>query len=986
MPSFNKKLLSLAIAGSFTVGISPVFAQENTENNESLESENVAPQSESKQLAASETEMENVVVTGSRIKRDTYSSTAPIAVITTSKSALAGLISASDILQNSTVASGQQIDDSFSGFVTDGGPGAETVSLRGLGGQRSLVLVNGKRWAPSGVRGSTNSVDLTALPSTLMSRYEILKDGASSIYGADAIAGVVNAITRDSVDGSSVNFMYRMPEIGEGEEYSLDGVWGATGDNWSVNVASSVYKQAQIVRNDVDYAKCTTRPRLTDNDGNGTIDNRDPATGEELCFGQIQGFAVSPFGWARFDPSLVPGSDASNPNFDPTINGDAVDGGFGIPFFTRVAENDLDNSGEFYRDTREGAIAQMQTDVELVSLSSLGNYDFSINDLSATAYYEAFYNRRESTSNGGYRQFFPLVPADNPTNPFGTNGPLAAFGGFAVQPVMPSYELVDPENRVTIDRINLFTGLKGDLSATWTYDAYMGYGYSKGTYASEQLLADRVAASLDAELDADGNLVCKDLANNPGCVAANLFTEDALLNGRLTDAERNYITAMTEGETVYDSFQIAGHATGELFSMPFGEAMGVIGVEYRREGIDDIPDENSQSDNLWGFTAARRTKGTDTVKEVYGEMEVPLLANVPGAEEMTLNVSTRWTDYDSYGDDTTYRAAFNWQVIPSIRLRATKGTSFRAPDLYEIFLGDETSFSPGLSDPCLNYTSVYDPGDIIYQNCASVVPADFGEDGNRSILTVTGGADDLKAETSDSYTYGVVWQPEELGLSVAVSWYDIEISNTVQSLSAVGLLGTCYSSENFSSPFCSRIGARDSDGFVSSIDASFINVGKYNSSGYDVDMLYEHSFNSFDLSVDTTITYTDESNSELLGETENYEGAFGFPHWVGDMDVQVDYKEWEFNWRLDYIGSTAEEPNERLITQTDNEIFHTLSARYTEGDWSVLATVRNVLDDEPPIVSDGTGTVSATRVFNTLPGMGYPMFGRTFMVQLGYDF
>nr|WP_010132343.1 TonB-dependent receptor [Microbulbifer agarilyticus] len=973
--TFNKKLLSLAVAGAMSVGIQYAYAQEESE----LETQTVAMDAK----AAEEVEpaMENVTVTGSRIKRDTYSSTAPIAVITTSKSALAGLISASDILQNSTVASGQQIDDSFSGFVTDGGPGAETVSLRGLGGQRSLVLVNGKRWAPSGVRGATNSVDLTALPSSLVNRYEILKDGASSIYGADAIAGVVNAITRESIDGSTVNFLYRVPEIGEGAEYSLDGVWGVTGDNWSVNVASSAYKQSEIVANDVDYAKCTTRPRLTDNDGNGTIDNRDPSTGEELCFGQIQGFAVSPFGWARFDPSLAPGADASNPNYDPTINGI-----YGIPYYTTVAENDLDNSGEFYRDTREGSIYQMQTDLELFSLSSMGNYDFAINDLSATAYYEMFYNRRDTVANSGYRQFFPVVPADNPTNPFGTSGPLAGFGGFTAQPVLPSYELLNPESKVSIDRINFFAGLKGDLSATWTYDAYMGYGYSKGTYASEQLLDDRVTASLNAELDADGNLVCKDLANNPGCVAANLFTEDALLNGRLTDAERNYLTAMTEGETVYDSIQFAGHATGELFSMPAGEAMGVIGIEYRREGIDDIPDENSQNDNLWGFTAAGRTKGTDTVQEIYGEFELPLLANVPGAEEMSLNMSTRWTDYDSYGDDTTYRAAFNWQVIPSVRLRATKGTSFRAPDLYEIFLGDQTSFAQGLSDPCLNYTSTYDPGDIIYQNCAAVVPEDFGENGSRSILTVTGGADDLKAETSDSYTYGIVWQPEELGLSVALSWYDIEVENTVQSLTAVGLLGTCYSSENFSSPFCSRIGARDEDGFVTSVDASFINVGKFNSSGYDIDMLYEHSFNSFDFSVDTTITYTDESSSEILGEEENYEGAWGFPHWVGDMDISVDYKEWEFNWRLDFIGSSQEAPNERLITQTDNELYHTLSARYSEGDWSVLATMRNVLDDEPPIVSDGTGSVSAGRVFNTLPGSGYPMFGRTFMVQLGYDF
>ncbi|WP_445360848.1 TonB-dependent receptor plug domain-containing protein [Microbulbifer sp. EKSA005] len=956
------------------------ISQEATGEPNELETSNVQAESV-QQIGSSDREIENVVVTGSRIKRDEFSSTAPITVITSDKSALAGLVNASDILQNSSVASGQQIDDSFSGFVTDGGPGAHTISLRGLGGQRSLVLVNGKRWAPSGVRGATNSVDLTAMPSGLINRYEILKDGASSIYGADAIAGVVNAITRESIDGGNLDFTYRMPELGEGEDYSLDGVWGVTGDNWSVSFASSVSKQTEIVQSDLGYADCTTRPRLTDANGDGNIDNRDPNTGEELCFGMVYGFAVSPFGWARFDPTLGPGADPSNPNYDANINGE-----YGIPYFTTVPETALDNSGEYYRDTRDAGISQVQTEMDLISLSSLGNYDFSINELSATAYYEFYYNQRKTKSNGGYRQFFPVVPADNPTNPFGTSGSLAEFGGYTAQPVLPSYELLDPTSEVSIDRFNFFTGLKGDLSATWSYDMYLGYGYSKGTYQSHAFIEDRVTNALNAELDSDGNLVCKDLASNPDCVALNLFNEEALLYGRLTDSELGYITEQIEGETTYDSFQLAGHVTGELFSLPAGEVYGVVGIEYRDESIDDVPDEHAQNNNIWGATSAGRTKGSDTVKEIYGEIELPIFTNVMMAEEVSLNLSTRWTDYDSYGDDTTYRAALNWQVIPSFRLRATKGTSFRAPDLYEIFLADQTGFANGLSDPCLNYTSTYEPGDIIYQNCAATVPDGFGESGSRSILTITGGAEDLKAETSDSYTYGFVWQPEEVGLSLAVSWFDIEVSNTVQSLTAIGLIHNCYGSENFSSPFCSRVGARDSDGFITEVDASFINIGKYNSSGFDVDVLYEHSFNNFEFSVDTTLTYTDEANSELLGEIEDYEGAFGFPHWRGDMDVGVDYKDWEFNWRIDYIGSTEEEPNENLIYQTDSEFYHTLSARYTQGNWEVLTTVRNILDDEPPIVSDNTGSVTATRVFNTLPGSGYPLLGRTFMVQLGYEF
>ncbi|MYF71669.1 MAG: TonB-dependent receptor plug domain-containing protein, partial [Proteobacteria bacterium] len=161
-----------AFLGIFSLLTSVVLAQQDDE-----QEEQEAP------VAQQPLPVEEVVVTGSRIRRDTFTSASPITVITSETSALAGLLDTADILQNSTVATGQQIDDTFSGFVTDGGPGSRSVALRGLGEQRTLVLVNGKRWGPSGVRGAVNSVDLTAIPSSSIARYEILKDGASSIYG-----------------------------------------------------------------------------------------------------------------------------------------------------------------------------------------------------------------------------------------------------------------------------------------------------------------------------------------------------------------------------------------------------------------------------------------------------------------------------------------------------------------------------------------------------------------------------------------------------------------------------------------------------------------------------------------------------------------------------------------------------------------------------------------------------------------------------------
>ena len=940
--------------------------------------------------------VEEIVVTGSRIRRDEFSSASPITVITSETSALAGLLNTADILQTSTIAAGQQIDNSFSGFVTDGGPGARTISLRGLGAQRTLVLVNGKRWGPSGVRGTTNSVDLTAVPSSVVGRYEILKDGASSIYGADAIAGVVNVITRERIEGFQVNFQGAAPRGGSPEDIGVDATWGTVGDTWSFNVSANYSKTREMTRNDRDWSSCDVRPRRTDQDGDGVIDNTHPETGELLCFGFVHGFAVSPFGWARYEPSLG-APHPNHPHFDPGI------AGFGIPYFTRVPVHGtdprdgdpfFDNEGAFYRDERDPGVYQVVPDIELYSVTSFADRDFEIADRSANVYYEFFYNQRSFESSSGYRQFFPAVPRTNPTNPFGLYGPLGGFGGFTVLPVLPTYELLDPYNSVEVDRVNLFVGLTGDISESWSYDAHVGYSWSEGTYGGEQFLADRVGASLNATLDANGNLVCAD-NSIPGCVPANLFTEDALLRGRLPAAVLDFITHDAEGETTYKSYQLAGYVTGTLFQMPNDEPVSaVFGLEYRNEDIHDVPDPEGQRNNYWGFTSAGITSGDDTVTELFTEIEVPLVKGVPLIEEFIVNASGRWTDYESYGDDTTYRLALDYQVGAEVRLRGTWGTSFRAPDLYEQFLANQRGFNSGLADPCVNYGQFYEPGDVVYDNCAAEgLPPDLGSEGVPSIESIIGGNANLLAETSDSWTGGVVYQPGAIGLSVAVSWFDIALSETVSDPSVGYVLGTCYTSAGRSSAWCDRVGPRDGMGFLTEVDASLVNIGKRVSRGYDIDFLYEREFPTFDLTVDGTVTRLKEHRVELFDEVWDNVGHWGYPEWSAEFDVRVDYRDWTVFWRTSFIGDTAEDPvfdpgttDSDRVNVTKNKLYHTVSARWRNPDWDVIATVRNVFDKDPPGVGDGVPRNATSRIFNTLPGVGYPLFGRIFVVQVARRF
>ena len=937
-----------------------------------------------------EDRVEEIVVTGSRIKRSEFNSAAPLAIITSERSQLAGLLDTSDILQNSTIASGQQINDSFSGFVPAGGPGANTISLRGLGAQRTLFLVNGKRWGPSGLRGSTSSVDLTAVPQSAISRYEILKDSASSVYGADAVAGVVNAITKERVDGGQVNATGFLPGATGGEAYGVDAIWGRVSDNWSFNISGSYGKQQKMVATDRNWSYCDIRPRVTDQDMDGVIDNTHPDTGVPLCFGFLYGDIHN--AGLRYEPSLSDPTDASNPFYDPFWGGSLQ-----VPYYTEVGAGPLANENQFfYRDTRSPGIRNIISEGEIYSVNSFGDFDFSIADRTATAYYEFYWNRRESTLNGGYRQFFPVVPASNPYNPIGNFASpefLAFFGGgFPAQVVLPSYELQDPETVAEIDRYNAFVGLKGDLSESWTYDAYFGFSDSDGTYASESWLNDRVNASINAVDDGSGNIVCADLVAFPDCVAPNFFVSSAMLDGDLP-AWRNFVGKRTVGSTTYKSRQFAAYATGDLFEMPAGTAAMVIGGEVRREEINDVPDIDAQNDNIWGSSTAEITAGKDTVTEAYAELELPIVKDGFLAQSMVLNTSYRWTDYETYGDDTTFRLAFDWQVNDWVRLRATKGTSFRAPDLFEQFLGNQTGFVNGFIDPCTNYGSLYDSTSAIFLNCQSEgLPPDFGGT-TSSPRSITGGNTELLAETSDSWTGGIVLTPGETGLSIAASWFNIELENTVASPSVNFVVGDCYTSANFSSPWCSRIAPRDALDNLTDIDASLLNVGLERSKGIDFDVLYQKEFSTFDLTIDASATHMMVQDQNVLGQYDQILGRWAYPDWAAEGDLQIDVRDWTFFWSVQWIGNQSEDPvydpgttrPDRPVS-TGTRTYNHVSARYTASEWQIIATIRNVLDRDPPIVADGAGSFTANRIYNTLPAAGYNLRGRTFIVQASMRF
>ncbi len=961
------------------------------------------------EIAATPAATEEIIVTGSRIRRDAFTAALPVTVITEESAILAGMANTSETLQSSALASGPQIDNSFGGFVVSGGPGVNTFGLRSLDPGRTLILVNGRRYSPAGTRGQVNSVDLNSIPDIAISRIEILKDGASSIYGADAIAGVVNIITKKRFDDLILEGYYQ-DELDYG---SVSGLYGKTWDRGFFDIGVEFSTLGPVGRDDQDYSFCDERP-LTNG---GVHPSLYAPTRAGRCFGSVFGFVDVYGAGAPFTLVRDPAADFA---------------GTGIPWrrFGETADGLVPEEG--YRDDRDWGTAQMFPERRRIQVYSDGQLDFDLGNTLGTvsASYEFYFTHRDESSNDGYRQFFPFVHPGNPTNPFGV------FGGIA-QPVLMSYDMLDPVTEVKNDVAALRLGLEGDLGRfSWELDG--AYSWSRGEWSYDTWLKDKVARSLSAAIGPDGMLRCAldpgqllfgagfegevvsrilSEGHDPDCVPLDLFSEAALLRGEIPAEAADYLRERQKLKTGYDLWTAGFSLEGRVFDLPAGEVRAVAGFDWRRRSLDDRPPPASVEDNQWGFTAAGVTRGSDRVAEGYTEVEVPLLTgfkagDISLAEELTVNASYRYTHYSSYGSDSTWRLLFNYAVNPVVRVRSTLGTSFRAPALYHLNLAPQSGFVASRADPCDRFRDPSqdpDPGSNLFRNCAAleqqgIIPPDYAA--TSSIRVVSGGNQDLKAETSDSWTLGFVLTPDLAGLfpalgldlSMAFDYYDIDLRNSISRLSASTVLSRCYNSLNFTAEECELVGARRQDGALEGVNSSYINVAVERSTGYDITVRADREFSFGDLSVDILATRLLAFQYGLGDEKPtNFAGRHAYASWRGESDVRFNWRDFTFVWTTDYIGSTDEVPVYELpgdetvtnLFKAGDKFFHNLSIRYRDPNrrYFVVVGVRNIFDETPPVVGwGGFSPSTGTSVGYNIPlGAGYSLLDRRIFASFSYD-
>jgi iron complex outermembrane receptor protein len=985
-----------------------------------------------------------VVVTGSLIKKSTFNSPTPMDVITHEQALITGSADTAQLLQlSAAAASGEQINNSLSGFVGfPGGAGANTLALRGLGAQRTLILIDGERLGPAGIGGEVGPVDLNTIPSSIIDHVDFLKDGASSIYGSDAVAGVVNIVTKKNQDGGDLQVYGNPSQYGGGNSYQIDGSYGKTWDKGYINVGFDWYRQNALTaaeRGDTDCARDLVTA------GGKSADITDPTTGQDKCFGvnfsgeivngvqdeELEGEGIGNF----FIPSkgAVAGSGFTTAPGLPGLNQTGFQAtGLQIcgtlvcpPGATPGMINTAATRAQQGLETENAADFE-KSDI----LSPVSRYTVTLNggyNLSAhTQVYGSFlFNQRDSAQTSG-AQFFSEV---NPTN--------AGNPGFGAPLVVLPELLADTQ---TVNYYRGVIGIKGDLPNlwtlnNWTYDVYGQASYDDAYYKTEFTPTDRANAVFGAGSNTPGNTLGPNGAScnvnavapnsgpagpgnetmaalEPGkaCVPVNLF--QALSTG-LTPAQQAFLFVTEQGHTTYLQTYVNASTTGNLFNLPAGPVGAAVGFYLDREAIFDNPGAESDENNLFNQSVSGITQGSEDTEQVFGELDIPILKNLPFIKALNVDLSDRYSNYNNgIGGDNTYTANFSWQVTDWFQVRGSYGTNFRAPTLFEQFLAPTTGFLQQFQiDPCINFaTSGVNP--TVQKNCASLgIPGTGGNVGQGESATVSsGGGSGLKPETSDSESIGVVFTPKMWGqsLSLAVDYYDFDISNEITQFGAANIIDQCMEATNFpANPFC-KLFTRDltpgTPNFqnITSVEDNFVNVAKQLDQGLDVDVQTRFRINDdLKASIEANLDWTFLNSTTLLGEsTTNFLGSIGEPAFDGNVNWRLDYGPWSFDWYLFMVSQSNDDPfsdttlpNFRGTGQTVianySASFYTTSTIAVErrfGNYTIHAGIKNLFNQQPPNISEGDdiqnrlGTIASGGVSQ------YDLIGRSFYLDLDAKF
>jgi outer membrane receptor protein involved in Fe transport len=961
----------LASASLFALSAAPAFAQAapvDTTPQKEQENQQLPPNQPPATNAKGQPQNggQAIVVTGSRIRRDNFNAPQNVDIYTRADTVLAGTRSTAETLQQATITSGTaQINGSFLGFVSENGSAADTIGLRGLGSQRTLVLLNGRRLAPAGVGNQLVAADLNVLPTAVVQRIEVLREGASSIYGSDAIAGVINIITDTSVNGLTLDGYADAPLAGGGDTIRGSATWGKTFSRGHILVSAEYREFAGLRANQRSAYSC---PRDLFYQNGQEVGQIDPSTGKLRCFP----FAADTLGIASGYGTYLGLGINSKGQLAFTRSGRVTFPGYTTPNPTVGAPIFVNNINLRPSPAPEQLETHILSPVKTITGYLNGAYDIDALG-NAELYGEALFTRRNSHQQYAY-QLNTQGGINSGAQLYGGSfygysiddlfGPSAAGQSYA-SPFYPTswdaaginyFSPFIVPDRLSFDTqtVNFFrgnAGLRGQLPfGDWHYDA--NYQVSR-TRAHENVWnpstshllnsliaveaptgtpAQYITTGLPGQTGAGIGYTCASNITNGAynggtCAPLDVYDPQILLNGHIPAAVYNYIFQNNIDRTKFDQDTAEIDFDGSLFNLPGGPLKAAIGALHRHDHIKDTPSTAALNGDLYNRASAGITQGSDTVEEVYGELDAPILRDRPFFHLLEVDPSVRYTHYKSYGSDTTYHINAQWAPAAVLRFRGNYGTNFRAPNLYEQFVADQTGFYPGSFDPCSGFGTQYAPSSTRYKNCLAALTPILGANatnfiGNGSILVTTkGGRGNLKAEHAKTWGFGGIFTaPRRIAdFSLAVDYWDVTVKGEVQVLNNV-LLNECYDAADFpNNPYCQFIGPRNPAGSnyageISSFLNPYLNVARQSASGLDFDARYATNLLGGHFQTQLQATRNLHQRQQLFAGDTNYDwnGTLGYPgfgagpKWVGSLDTRFTTNNHiTFRWGVKYVGKQS---------------------------------------------------------------------------------
>lgn len=952
------------------------------------------------QVAADPVYTEAVVVTGSRLSSE-YNTSSPVVRIDPEQAANSGLFDTQAVIARIPAASGtQQVKNMLSatsagGNVPIGGTNVNTIALRNLGASRALTLVDGHRLAPAGVGSMVGPVDLNVIPISIIDHVDVLTDGASSIYGSDAIAGVINIITKKRSDGFTANLANTMTQHGGGNSYQASLAWTKTYSRGYITVSGQYDQQNPLLTRQRPQTACA-RNYIYEADGQ-SADLQDPS-GAFRCrnLNATGVFFPQNFydGWFQYSPSAAgyPAAALSLRNALP----DWVQ--TGRPGFPDTFTYGNSDSSAFEN-------ADVIAPIKRASLYVDGAY--SMND-AVEAYGNLLLNQRDSSS-ASWMFLYPILDVSNPTNTVGA-ALVSASGGQSNGNVQPQVNVPFRSTQHILYGQGL-VGLRGRFDHGfldgWSWDVSIQEGRSFGTYSQTFFYQDRINAATGPGTACNPALIA--LSGPTPCITIPWLDPAFLVEQDWTKAQRSFLEGDEIGRTTSNLFSLDGQMTGALFDLPAGPARAALGYSLRFEYLDDEPGPNAQAHNYFAFSTAGVTKGSGAIKEIFGEIGVPVLDGLAFVDRLTVTASGRFTDYSTFGSGGTYKVGASWNITPGLSLHGDYGTSFRAPSLYELFLADRTSFFPYF-DPCAHWGQSGDQ--VVRQNCAAIgLPPTFTPLSNDILAKEGGGAGHLKAETSTNVTAGIVLRPAFADLKIGVDYYDIGLRNEVASYGVNNIITQCYGLAQGNQSFCAKIMRDPSTGEISSVDNSLVNIAEERRRGVDASAQYglDLSFLRLNMQAQWTWTLQNATWREPDMAPQDNNGLSGNPESTGWAEAAVTRDAWTLVYGLNYIGPTNDakfydtgnsfpyfgayaglsdygNPNDALagteLLRVPGYVTQYTSVQWRADDISLQVGIRNLFDTPLPVA----GSHSIALRIGSVPSNLYDFDGRTFFLNLARSF